>query len=87
MASLLSTTGRDKTREWSVLLRLAIPIIFTNLTMFSMAAVDTLMIGHRSKEDLAAMGLAVVWLQGTSMFASGVLFGMDPGKDGSSPQS
>ena len=72
-----SASGKPE-REWSVLLRLALPIILTNLTMFSMSAVDTLMIGHKSKEDLAAMGLAVVWLAGTSMFASGVLFGLDP---------
>ncbi|HRV82512.1 MAG: MATE family efflux transporter [Planctomycetes bacterium] len=74
----MHSTDPEERREWWVLFRLAIPIIFTNLTMFSMSAVDTLMIGHRSKEDLAAMGLALVWLQGTTMFASGILFGMDP---------
>ncbi len=57
---------------------LAVPIILTNLTMFSMATVDTLMVGNSSKEELAAMGLAAVWIQGTILFASGILFGMDP---------
>ncbi|MEZ6021696.1 MAG: MATE family efflux transporter [Planctomycetota bacterium] len=64
--------------EGRVLWHLALPLIFTNLTMFSMAAVDTLMIGHLSKDALAAMGIALVWLQGTTMFASGLLFGLDP---------
>ncbi len=73
------TTHPEEGRsEWWILVQLALPIVLTNLTMFSMSAVDTLMIGHRSKEDLAAMGLAVVWLAGTSMFASGILFGLDP---------
>ena len=64
--------------ELGALGRLAVPIVLTNLTMFSMAAVDTLMIGNSSKEELAAMGLAAVWLQGTTLFAAGILFGMDP---------
>lgn len=74
-AKNLETTTRG---ELGALGRLAVPIVLTNLTMFSMAAVDTLMVGNSSKEELAAMGLAAVWLQGTTMFAAGILFGMDP---------
>ncbi|MDF1838779.1 MAG: MATE family efflux transporter [Planctomycetota bacterium] len=64
--------------ELRALGQLAIPIILTNLTMFSMAAVDTVMVGNNSKEELAALGLAAVWIQGTTLFAAGILFGMDP---------
>jgi MATE family multidrug resistance protein len=64
--------------ELRILARLSVPIILTNLTMFSMVAVDTLMLGNSSQEELAAMGLAAVWLQGTTLFAAGILFGMDP---------
>ncbi len=72
------STKSSTQSELATLGRLAVPIVLTNLTMFSMAAVDTLMVGNSSKEELAAMGLAAVWLQGTTLFAAGILFGMDP---------
>ncbi|MCA9001365.1 MAG: MATE family efflux transporter, partial [Planctomycetes bacterium] len=77
-APATSPTQDSTWEEWGTLIRLAVPIILTNLAMFAMVAVDTLMIGHSSKEELAAMGLAAVWIQGTTMFAAGILFGMDP---------
>ncbi|MFT7679621.1 MAG: MATE family multidrug resistance protein [Planctomycetota bacterium] len=64
--------------ELRALLRLAIPIILTNLGSQLMNTVDTVMLGHFSKEALAAAGVGGVWVMGTSMFAMGLLHGMDP---------
>lgn len=64
--------------ELRALLRLAIPIILTNLGSQLMNTVDTVMLGHLSKEALAAAGVGGVWIMGTSMFAMGLLHGMDP---------
>lgn len=69
------STRREELRA---LLRLALPIIVTNLGTQLMTTVDTLMTGHYSKEALAASGIASVWIYGTSLFAMGVIFGIDP---------
>lgn len=66
------------TREIRALTSLALPIIATNLGQMAMGVVDTLMVGRVDKEALAAVTLGNVWINGTMMFAMGIVFGMDP---------
>lgn len=65
--------------EFQALARLALPIILTNLGTQLMGTVDTMMVGRLGDAKLlAAVLLANVWVYGTTMFAMGVVYGMDP---------
>lgn len=69
----------DIREETRALRRLAVPIVLTNLGTMAMGLVDTLMVGRLNDPDsLAAVALAGVWIHGTSLFAMGLVFGMDP---------
>jgi MATE family multidrug resistance protein len=66
-------------REMRALLRLAMPLIGTNICHMLMGTVDVLMVGNlEGTQPLAAVILANVWLSGTMLFGMGVIFGMDP---------
>ena len=64
--------------ESRTLAHLALPIIAANFGMQAMMTVDTLMVTRVGKDALAAAGLANVWISGTTLFALGILLGMDP---------
>jgi MATE family multidrug resistance protein len=64
--------------ELRALWRLALPIVVTNLGTQLMTTVDLLMTGNYSKDALAAAGIASVWIHGTTLFAMGIVFGIDP---------
>ncbi|MEZ6018470.1 MAG: MATE family efflux transporter, partial [Planctomycetota bacterium] len=64
--------------ETNVLMRLAWPIVLTNLGWMMLGTVDTVMLGALSKEALAASLLGNVWVHLTQIAAMGVLMGMDP---------
>ena len=67
---------RDEVRA---LRRLALPIVLTSLGTMLMGVVDTAMVGHMNDATaLAAAALANVWIHGTSMFAMGLVYGIDP---------
>ncbi|MCP4004398.1 MAG: MATE family efflux transporter [bacterium] len=57
---------------------LAVPVAATQLSGMLMGLIDTLMLGRVSVEALGAASIANVWLWGMTMFANGVLFGLDP---------
>ncbi len=60
------------------MLALALPVSATQLSTMLMGFVDTVMVGRVSVDAIAAASLANVWIFGTIMFASGVIFGIDP---------
>ena len=65
--------------EWRALARLALPIVLTNLGTMLLGTVDMLMVGHlNDPQALAAASLANVWIHGTSLFAMGLVYGIDP---------
>lgn len=68
----------DRRQEIRTLAALALPIIATNLGTMLIGLVDTLMVARVSKDALAAATLGNVWINGTLLFAMGVVFGMDP---------
>lgn len=57
---------------------LGAPVAAAQLSTMMLGLVDTLMVAHVSVDAMAAAALANVWIFGTLMFASGVLFGLDP---------
>ena len=57
---------------------LALPVAATQVGTMLLGFVDTLMLGRVSTDALAASAIANVWIFGTSQFAVGILFGLDP---------
>lgn len=68
-------TLRQEIRRLSVL---AAPVVVTQLATMMLGVVDTIMIGHVSRQALAAAALGHVWTMGTMVFGMGVIIGIDP---------
>lgn len=68
-------TIRAETRR---LAALALPVAATQVGTMLLGVVDTLMLGRVSTDALAAAAIANVWIFGTTQFAIGVLYGLDP---------
>jgi len=66
---------RHELRE---LLRLAFPVVLVQVGMMLMGVVDTVMVGHVSPADLAAVALGNIYFFGSCVFGMGLLFGLDP---------
>jgi len=66
------------TGEMGALLRLGIPMAFTQLVMFSIYFVDTVMIGRLSPADLAGAALGSVMIFLLYMIASGPIMAVSP---------
>ncbi len=64
--------------EFRKMAALGLPAAGTQLSTMLMGMVDTVMVGRVSVDAMAAVALANVWIFGTMMFLSGVLFGLDP---------
>lgn len=64
--------------ELQTIRRLALPIVATQLASMMLGVIDTLMLGHHSKEALAASAVGRVWVFGTVVVAQGLLLGLDP---------
>ncbi len=65
-------------REFSRLMRLAWPVIVSNLGLMAMGVVDAFLIGHYGTAEYAAVQLANPWVFGTIFFANGIVLGLDP---------
>jgi MATE family multidrug resistance protein len=57
---------------------LAIPVVFVQLGLTAMGAVDTLMVGRLSATMLAAVALGNLYFMSVSFFCSGTLMALDP---------
>lgn len=62
----------------TALLRLALPVATVQVGFILMGAVDTIMVGHVSPRDLAAVALGNLYFFLTTSFGMGTLFALDP---------
>ncbi len=60
------------------LFTIAGPVVLTQLGMMGFGVVDTLMLGRVGVAELDAAALGNLWLWGTVIFGTGVIFGLDP---------
>jgi len=60
------------------LFRLAVPVVIVQVGMMTMGVVDTLMVGHVSPRDLAAVALGNLYFYTISIFGVGLLMALDP---------
>ena len=67
-------TGHDL----RALLKLAAPIITTQVGIMLMGVVDTVIVGHVSSRELAAASLGNLYFYALGMFGMGVVWGIDP---------
>lgn len=65
-------------REISVLARLALPVVGTQVAAMAMGVVDTLMLGAVGPQALAAAALGASCVWGTFVIADGIVRGIDP---------
>jgi MATE family multidrug resistance protein len=65
-------------REISTLVRLAVPVVGTQVLAMTMGAVDTIMLGSVGPHALAAAGLGATCIWGTLVVADGLVRGIDP---------
>ncbi|HWN69263.1 MAG TPA: MATE family efflux transporter [Haliangium sp.] len=64
--------------EISHLLRLAVPVVLTQIGAMALTMVDVIMVGHVGADVLAAASLGSVWMMGTLIIGMGVILGLDP---------
>ncbi len=64
--------------DFASLLRLAMPVAAVQVGVMMMGAVDTVMVGHVSPRDLAAVALGNLYFFLTASFGLGTLFALDP---------
>jgi len=79
-AALLSESAfqRPSERDIRALLALAVPVVAVQVGMMAMGVVDTMMVGRVSAADLAAVALGNLYFFAMAIFATGVLFSLDP---------
>jgi MATE family multidrug resistance protein len=65
-------------RELRELVRLAVPVATVQVGMTFQGVVDSIMVGHVSPVDLAAVALGNVYFFAAVVFGMGVLFALDP---------
>jgi multidrug resistance protein, MATE family len=63
--------------ELRALLRLAIPVVLSELGWMSMSVVDTIMVGHLSPTAIGAVGVGSALYYAPSLFGLGILLGLD----------
>lgn len=66
------------TVELKALARLALPIVIVQVGLMLMGVVDTIMVGHVSREALAAVALGHLYFFATGIIGIGILLALDP---------
>lgn len=64
--------------ELRATMRLALPIVVVQVGLMSMGVVDTIMVGHASAIDLAAVALGNLYFWASIIFGLGALMALDP---------
>src|SRR5215472_9345677 len=65
-------------RELRPMVALAAPVVIAEVGSITMGIVDTLMVGRLGASAIAAVGLAGMLFFGVTVFAMGLLLGLDP---------
>ncbi len=69
---------RPERSDLRILIELAAPVTLVQIGLMSMGAVDTVMVGRVSAEDLAAVAIGNLYFFIMAIFGQGVLFALDP---------
>ncbi len=69
---------RPTRADFRELVDLAIPVVTVQVGLMIMGVVDTIMVGHVSAADLAAVALGNLYFMSTAIVAMGILFSLDP---------
>jgi MATE family multidrug resistance protein len=78
-ASALEARSRGLVRnELGILIKLALPLMASQVGMMFMGVVETLLMGRAGNTALAAVSLGNAWTHGTILIAMGVVMGADP---------
>ena len=64
--------------EFDRVLALALPVVVVQVGMMAMGVVDTVMVGHYSARDLAAVALGNLYFFSAVVFPMGLLMSLDP---------
>lgn len=64
--------------DLGALLRLALPIVTSQVGLMLMGVVDTIVVGHVSSRELAAASLGNLYFFGLAVFGMGTLWAIDP---------
>jgi len=75
---MTSPFARPRRDDLRAMMRLALPVVVGQLGMMLMGVVDTVMVGHYSATDLAAVALGNLFFVSVSAFGLGVLMSLDP---------
>src|SRR6202034_3552461 len=75
-ATQSSARSRFRT-ELAALLRLAIPVVLSELGWMAMSIVDTIMVGRLSPAAIGAVGIASAIFYAPALFGIGMLLGLD----------
>ena len=67
--------GRAQLEE---LIRIAVPVVVVQVGIMLMGVVDTVMVGHVSPRDLAAVALGNLYFFTCAIFGLGILYALDP---------
>ncbi|HEX7500780.1 MAG TPA: MATE family efflux transporter, partial [Polyangia bacterium] len=65
-------------KELGILVRLALPLMASQVGMMFLGVVETLLMGRAGNTALAAVSLGNAWTHGTVLIAMGVVMGADP---------
>ena len=65
-------------QESRALIRLAVPVVVTQVATMLPGVVDIVMVGRVSVDAINAVALGRLWLFGTLLFGMGVIYGIDP---------
>ncbi len=69
---------RPNLADFRAMAALALPVVVVQVGLMTMGVVDTIMVGHVSAADLAAVALGNLYYFGVTIFGIGVLMGLDP---------
>ena len=76
------SVGRERAsvlrQELGILVRLALPLMASQVGMMFLGVVETLLMGRAGNTALAAVSLGNAWTHGTILIAMGVVMGADP---------
>src|SRR5271169_6398240 len=76
-APLTQSAPANLRRELAALLRLAIPVVLSELGWMAMSIVDTIMVGRLSPAAIGAVGISSAIFYTPALFGIGLLLGLD----------